>query len=325
MFFAWLFILGPLSRLDGNEAPSLPFSYTVAPEDIVRVDISTGQSGQSWIYRDDINEWVFESTPWVTVNTARWGGIPLLLSGPRQARILEEIVVGPSNYGLDEPEIFISLTLRDMSEYLISLGDKTVGGGHNYAMVSGADRIFLVDTTWGDILNRLVDEPPYPTWFYNFDPLNVREIILFEGDEVVRAFGRNPDSAEWRICSLPVESDPCVGNQPANTQAILENLTHIANHQIIGLADMDLVATEQFAAFGTTRNSPYVRIRVEMLNDNGIVEVTGVTLNLGAVTPDGSGRYAVMNETSDIVIIDVDWAETILENLFKNDSLVSAP
>ncbi len=314
---AWLATIGPLAASTsaaGNDDP--PFFYTVSPDDLTRIEISNEGKVQSWYYREDYQRWFFENMEGTPVDLYRWGGITVLLGGPRIARLLTENLENPAVYGLDNPQTIVTLTLRDGSQHTAVLGNATPDGVRNYAAISRTDaepRLVLVDATWGAVLNRLVNEPPLPTWVYSLDPGSAREVILFDNNEVVRAYGRDRDTGEWFICDIPVRQDPCIGDIPADDEAILANLRHIANHRIFRVEAIDLEKDTDFKPYGTTINSPYARIRVESVREDGITEVTGITLNIGDVTPDGMFRYAVLNETSDVVLVDREWADGILE------------
>ena len=50
---------------------------------------------------------------------------------------------------------------------------------------------------------------------------------------------------------------------------------------------------------------------------------TRLTMTIGDITEDGNFRYAVANETSDVITIDAEWAERVLE-LFFGELLVDS-
>ena len=77
--------------------------------------------------------------------------------------------------------------------------------------------------------------------------------------------------------------------------------------------------------FGADRNAPYLAIRIERRpgGDTGVTEVTRVSMAIGDVTEDGNHRYAVVNETTDVILVDREWADQILD-LFHGDLLVPA-
>ena len=321
ILLVWLFTLGPFTTANSTNNTSLPFFYNISPDDLIGISITYQDKNEAWEYNEDLRRWVFANAQGIPVNPTTWGGVTTLLSGPRLARI-SDTIGDPSLYGLDDPETIISLTLRNGFTRVINLGNVTPDGTRHYASASTVDGLALVDATWGQVLNNLVTNPPYPVWVYDLDPTSVRELILFLGDEVVRAYGKDQDTNQWHICDLPVRQDPCLGDVPADNQAIQDNLALIADSKITSVAALSITTPDQFATYGTTRESPYVRIRVENIADSGVTEVTGVTINFGDISDDGRSRYAVINETEDVVLVDRSWADKVIARLFTDSVLL---
>lgn len=141
--------------------PDAPWFYNVNERDIVQISVTHLGENQTFIKQD--GSWYFDNGPSSVsqvVNIDRWGGIPLLLTGPRSSRLLEEHVSDPAQFGLSEPISHISVLLRDGRQVNVLLGDLTADGSDNYASLEGTTSVFLVDVTWGEVLNRLVTEPP---------------------------------------------------------------------------------------------------------------------------------------------------------------------
>ncbi len=90
----------------------------------------------------------------------RWGGIPLLVTGPRSSRVLEERIDDPAAYGLESPQTVVEVSLEDGRQIAVHLGDVTPDGNGNYAQLVGFPTLFIVNVSWGEVLNRLVLEPP---------------------------------------------------------------------------------------------------------------------------------------------------------------------
>ena len=145
-----------LQRRPGAEADP-PFFYDVAMDDITNVSVT--YQGQQEVFVKIENQWFFEDTG-EPVDMARWGGIPLLLTGPQAARILQEQIDNPAEYGLDPPETHIIVTVKGGLQISILLGYTTPDVISNYAQVEGYSPLYLVTSTWGAVINRLVTEPP---------------------------------------------------------------------------------------------------------------------------------------------------------------------
>ena len=298
-----------------------PFFYTLAPEDLRTISINTGEESSSWSLREDVSRWYFDDLENIPADLYRWGGITQLLGGPRTQRVLAQAIDDETLYGLDTPSAEFAVTLRDGSVLTLILGDLTPDGVNNYARVKGFPQLVLVDASWGVVLERLVNEPPYPEWYYTLNG-KPREILLFNNNEVLRAYGYERDSGEWHVCDVPLLTDPCTGPQLADSEAIEAELEHFGAPKISGAVALNLIEDIDFEPYGTVLEAPYIAVRIENRNPtNNVIEVTRLTMTIGDVTDEGASRYAVANETSDIIKIDAAWADRVLE-LFFGDLLV---
>ncbi|MCZ6538823.1 MAG: DUF4340 domain-containing protein [Chloroflexi bacterium] len=301
--------------------PEPPFFYTLSPDDLVNIEIRTGDQSTSWSLREGSRRWYFNDLEDIPADLFRWGGITQLLGGPRTQRILSPRIDDESLYGLDKPNESITVTLRDDTEVTLFLGDLTPDEESHYARIEGFPQLVLVDATWGQVLARLVTEPPLPEWYYTLSG-QVREVILFNNNEVIRAYGHNRETGVWSVCDLPYVADPCTGVQLADGDALDAELEHFGNPKIGGAVALNLFDESEFEQYGTVQTAPYIAVRVENRVANNVTEVTRLTMTIGDFTDESKVlRYAVANETSDVITIDAEWAERLLE-LFFGEILV---
>jgi hypothetical protein len=301
--------------------PDPPFFYTLAPDDLRNISIDTGEKVSSWSLREDVRRWYFDGLENIPADLFRWGGITQLLGGPRTQRVLAQSIDDISLYGLDDPSAEFAVTLRDGSIVKLVLGNLTPDGENNYARVEGFPQLVLVDSSWGQVLERLVNDPPYPEWFFSLtgDP---RELILFDNNEVLRAYGYERDTDTWTICDVPLTTDPCSGSVLADGDALMTELEFFGNPQIGGAVALNLENDVDYIPYGTILESPYIAVRIENRNpDTNVIEVRRLTMTIGDLTDNGANRFAVANETSDVIKVDAEWADRILE-LFYGDLLV---
>ena len=134
-----------------------PWFYDVGFEDITSISVTYREQRQAFVRKEQ--GWIFEDTG-EPVNLERWGGIPLLLSGPRSTRLLAEQIDNPAEYGLDPPQSHITVGIKGGRQISILLGNKTPDGASYYGQVADSAPLFLILGSWGDIINRLVTEPP---------------------------------------------------------------------------------------------------------------------------------------------------------------------
>ena len=137
------------------------FAFQVEEDDIVSVRIAREGQTLTFIQSVDGLTWHFDDLDGEEVDRERWGGIPLLLSGPLYQRVIAEQATELGLYGLDEPSLIVHLGLQGIErEVEVRVGDKTPQAGAHYVQFIDDPRIYLVDATWGDVLARLAEEPP---------------------------------------------------------------------------------------------------------------------------------------------------------------------
>ena len=122
---------------------------------------------QSWIKisQGDQFPWFFDDAQHSPVDTNRWGGgIPLLLSGPAANRVIDTgaTVEKLTEYGiLPTPQILITMLLTDNRTMIIEVGDKTPNTANFYVRAPSTNQVATVDSSWYDVISRLLTEPPY--------------------------------------------------------------------------------------------------------------------------------------------------------------------
>lgn len=299
-----------LGQTERAEQP--PFFFTLAPDDLRNISITSGANSTSWHYREDDRRWFFDDEKDVPTSLYRWGGITQLLGGPRSQRELKKTIDDPALYGLDAPLLTVNVTLRDNRQLTVQMGDLTPDGGAHYARQSGYDQLYTVDYSWGEVMLRLVEDPPYPDWFFTMDPDEATEVLLFEGNEVTSGYGFDDDAGEWVVCDLPAIEAPCIGTVPADEELLREYIVHFSEPVIDGAEVLNLTDLTKYDPYGLGRDAPYVHIRREVQVRELLTEVYRTSMIIGDVTPDGKNRYAVANETQDIIRVDKEWADHML-------------
>ncbi len=106
--------------------------------------------------------WYFDDAQRSEVDVTRWG-IEFILTGPGADRVIARNATEAklTEFGLTQPQMEIMLTLKDGDSLNIIIGDKTPDGINYYVQAPGSNDIALVDYTWYEVLERLVNEPPY--------------------------------------------------------------------------------------------------------------------------------------------------------------------
>jgi hypothetical protein len=163
------FYFGNIPKAPETEKPQT-FVWQIDMEDIEHIVISLPRENMSQAFikieEPDKFPWYFDDPQRSAIDTARWGGgIPLLLSGPGAVRIIAENATSEqlAIYGLLNPRMEITLTLKNGHIMKNIVGDRTPNGQADYVQAPSTNDVALVDYTWYDVLEALVKNPPYAT------------------------------------------------------------------------------------------------------------------------------------------------------------------
>jgi hypothetical protein len=150
-----------------KEEPQV-FVWNVHMDEIQHIEIQLPREGKSEsfikIRKDDEFPWYFDDPQKSAVDVERWGGgIPLILSGPAAERVIFQDATEEklAELGLASPQMEIILIMDDGHTLNIKVGDETPEGNSFYVQAPNSNAVSLVDSTWYEVLERLVREPPY--------------------------------------------------------------------------------------------------------------------------------------------------------------------
>ncbi|MBM3959981.1 MAG: DUF4340 domain-containing protein [SAR202 cluster bacterium] len=313
--------------IGSSKEADLPFFYTLSPDDLRQISITT-PVGKKTFYATFVDDgrnvasvWYFEDPAGIPVNFDRWGGITFLLGGPKTQRILAKTIDDPAQYGLNRPTAEITMTLRDGSVRTLILGAPTPDRGAHYAQLAGFPELVLVDSTWGDVLTRLVAEPPLPLWYYTLDKSKAHEVLFYLKNDVIQGVSFNDETKTWVLCDLPIAGDPCEGSRAVNADRLNNFLSAVSAPRFTRAEKVSRSIEEaRHGDYGLDLNSPYVTVRIEKQNRQGITEVTVTTLTLGNLTPDGKEMFVLANEQPTVARVTADWGK-LIQAFFVRDSL----
>jgi hypothetical protein len=175
------------------------------------------------------------------------------------------------------------------------------------------------------VISRLAVEPPFPTWRYEMDTSQVTEILFFKGNEVVRGIALHDDKG-WVDCILPIgDADPCDGDVAIDFDGLEPYLEHIAAPEF---RRVELVVRdgddEVDPRYGVDVDAPYIDIRLDEQQPNGVTYVTHVTMTLGEPIPDSDEMYIRAMEQLDVAVVSADWGRRVLD-LFTDKSFTQTP
>ena len=282
-----------------EEEEQPPWFYNLDISDLTRIHIKDGEENASFHLGED-NVWRIGDPDGIPVGLERWGGITLLLTGPRSRRLLDEQPAELVPYGLDDPPTVIEVDLKDGRSINVLLGLTTPDGQNDYARVDGFPQVFTVFTGWRESLTKLIEDPPYPEWFYNAEAKTINRFELFTQEGFLSLI-REGD--EWHF-----NDDEAATVDPEELPAIL---AHLEN------PEQELIApdTPDLAQYGLDEPVVSLFLETQKLDDEGFNVVSHSRYLIGGPTEDGSAYYAqtVRGEFPfrEIFTIEASWTEAL--------------
>ena len=154
------------SRMDSPQerVEEPPDAWSVEEEFIERIEIRLPRQDKKLSFlRSPEGNWHFDDIERLPVDTKRWGGIVLLVSGPQSKRQIRSKVGDEAQYGLTDPRMVVIIDVRNPRRRLeVLVGDRTPDGEHDYVKLKDHEAIYLVNRSWGTVLERLATVPPLP-------------------------------------------------------------------------------------------------------------------------------------------------------------------
>lgn len=310
---AWI---NPFAEEEVPQARS-PWFYQVSEDDMETIKVTRGSRSVSF-HKVAPFTWAFDDPEGIPPSHVRWGGITLLLSGPGTKRDLtpfQPIIEDPAEYGLDNPVTIVDVGLSANRQLQFRLGDRTTDGRNYYSQVVGFPDLFLIVTSWGDVISRLADEPPLPKWSVDRDPSTIAEMNIFLGGNDVNnarmiSFAHDFRTDEWSILDDAAGQGPL----PVNMDKWQSKIPLVAGPDDIGVA-VPVVDDQDYTPWGIVDDSVAVEIRFAGLTDKGTRFTDGVLLVLGDKSEDGSFYYAKSESDlirAPVLKIDAEWVEAVL-------------
>ena len=157
-----------------ERAEDVRWLWKVELGDITRIAVT--HEGESLSYGLRGEQWVIEDGDDTPVFQDKWGGMTLIVSGPRPARTLSNTIEDPGLYGLEPPRTEVQVTDRSGRQVGFDLGAVTPDARNQYIRLSDGS-LSTVPKIWGEVVTTLVTEPPYSPPFIS--TLGIDEIEEF--------------------------------------------------------------------------------------------------------------------------------------------------
>ncbi len=312
--------------------PKPPWFYQVSEDDIEGITVTTRTDKVSFV-KTGKRTWMFKDPAGIPPSYYRWGGIPLLLSGPQTRRdfsedveheyfqITTQVIEDPAEFGLDDPRATVHIKLTADRELLFTLGDSTTDGSHIYGQVEGFPQLFIIADIWGKVVGRLADEKPYPKWYVKRDPAIIRGLNVFMGDVTSPEtpfvhFYLEEDDGLWYAC------ENCSNDKEKIRLVDLERwkeiLPLLSGPPNVHVA-VPRVEDRDFEQWGINDEAVGIEITFDEVREQAGRKydiIGGLPIRIGDKTEDGNWDYAIHQDDEQIVkpvlLVEAEWVETLL-------------
>jgi len=306
------------------KAPKPPWFFQVGVDDINRIEVSF--EGESVKFeKTPEGTWAFDDPADIPPSSFRWGGVTLLVSGPKTKRDLtgapditesviqaNRLIDDRAEYGLEDPHTIVKVGLTGDRQIEFRLGDTTADGGHHYGEVVGFDELFLIAASWGDVLARLAKEPPLPKWYVERTLEELEQVNIYGGDPTsgeTRVLTFEQQGGEWSVMYRPDDTSM----HPVDPEGFAEIRPLLSGRPPITIG-VPFVDDGDYAQWGITDDSRAIEIRFSGLSDRGTRFIDGILLRIGSKAP-GAAAYYAKSETNQIrepvLLIGADWVESM--------------
>jgi hypothetical protein len=261
---------------DSNEfKEGRPWLYRIDEGDIVALELVYQGEVIAFFRSPASLTWYIAGEPGVSpdipVFQQRWGGTPLLLSGPKVTRPLADSIENAASFGLDPPETAVTVFDRYGNTIEFHLGIPTPDNENQYARLVGDDNVFTVPIEWAQVVNRLAFDPPVGR-LYRIDARDVLLVQFFRGEESTR-YVIEDGTGRWFLDG----ETPQLVDQEAWAEALLDLLSPRLD-QILA------PSIDDPAKYGL--EPPDTVVVIPRLGGLSAIE-----FHIGGLTPDGKFRY----------------------------------
>ena len=312
-----LAIFHPERTADKLSAPHERSFYSIAIEDMVSFE-AYYQGNSTKFIKNEAEVWQFADQPYMTIDIDRWGGSKYILGGPWAERELSESGLkldDLSQYGFDNPDIKVNITLTNQRSFKFMIGGTTADGKFQYCHIEGYEDLYLIAKEWGDFIARFVTNPPYPKWALKMDSTNIVGLRAYEfvDKEVSRnlfALSKKDDS--WTLIDvLNGESGNPIDNLPYFYPFI---------QQLPSIVVQDGKPTENdYSPWGITDKSKVIEVLEEDITYFDSPYVSTIKYSIGNKSKDGTHYYSrpqvsgtgIPQLNDPVILLDADWVDDV--------------
>jgi hypothetical protein len=172
--------------LEPGQAPRLSQVVGMDPEDVTRVEVKSGASGptapKSVVLTKTGKEWRLEQPMAAKADSALADQMVKDLLDPNIDQVVADEIKDPKQYGLDKPELVVTLTGKGGQQKVLQTGLKDVRGTSVYAREASTPTLFLLSSFTIDGLRTKKPED-----------LRDKTVVAVDPDKVTRLAIQRPD------------------------------------------------------------------------------------------------------------------------------------
>lgn len=302
-----------------------PWFYQVHVDDMRGISIDHMGDNTSFI-RTESNTWAFNTDQALPPDRIRWGAVDFLLGGPQTKRDLSEttvIIDNPAQYGLDQPHTTVTIDLTLNRTLQFKLGDKTTDGNHHYGQVTGFPQLFLIADVWGDIIARMVTEPPLPQWYTLLNPDRIDEVNVYEPSPDPEnqtnyvSYLYDNKSQSWTLTDFRIDTVPI----PVNQSKFLEALDTLRRPENVGI-EVHRVLDKDYTEWGISDNGMLIEIRYDDISEEGRTYKKSNVFLIGDKLDNLQTRYGIPDNADPyqpVLILPDQWISTVFALLESSE------
>ena len=162
MLGGYTYILSIRGEVDNSAESTRIWFYDSDPDEVNFIEITYFGDSQTF-FKAGPGDWRYNDGEGSEVGP-RFAGTSLLASGAQSARVVieEPSMQELKDFGLQDPTFVMLVGFTTGETVQIFLGSMTPDGRYNYAQKADDNRVFLMDQIWGEVLAKMVTDPPLP-------------------------------------------------------------------------------------------------------------------------------------------------------------------
>jgi hypothetical protein len=148
----------PIDDAAKAAAGALPTILALNKDDISKIEIARKDGDDIVLSKDNSDQWKITAPKALPADQNQISTLLTALSPVNSDRMIDEKAGDLKQYGLAEPLVKVSATMKDGKPHSLVIGDDTPTGGSAYAALEGDQRVFVVSSFTKSSLNKSIND-----------------------------------------------------------------------------------------------------------------------------------------------------------------------